>query len=67
MKQKIKFIATVFGVTLAMFGSIKATATDPISIVGDSSSCVGSTGQCAKVQAPDGSTQWLPGTKKKSS
>lgn len=56
MKQKMKFIVAVFGVTLAIFGSMNSNATATIR-------CNGSTGGCVKVQSPDGSSHWLVGTK----
>ena len=57
MKQKMKFIVMVFGVTLAIFGSLNVYA------IQASIKCLGSTGGCAKVQLNDGSTHWLVGTR----
>ena len=55
--KKMKFIVIVFGVTLAVFGSINANAM--IAQV----RCSGSSGGCAKVQTSDGSSHWMVGHK----
>ena len=62
MKQKMKFIVMVFGVTLAIFGSLNVHALADASTI----RCTGSTGGCAKVQRADGSTHWLVGTRNQS-
>lgn len=54
----MKFIVMVFGVTLAIFGSMNASALAVSTI-----RCSGSSGGCVKVESPDGSTHWLVGTK----
>ena len=59
MKQKMKFIVIVFGVTLAIFGSLNVNA------LGDPSSfrCIGSTGACAKIHTANGNDYWLVGNR----
>ncbi len=53
----MKFIVVVFGVTLAIIGSINVNAT------ATTIRCNGSTGGCVKVLSPDGSSHWLVGAK----
>lgn len=55
--KKMKFIVVVFGVTLAIFGSINANAM--LAQV----RCSGSSGGCTKVLLDDGSTHWMVGHK----
>lgn len=54
MKQTIKFVVAVFGVTVATFGTLSSKARIQ---------CFGSTGCCATIKKFDGTTIDYPGSR----
>jgi len=59
MKQKLKFFVGVFGITLAISGSYKASAAKSDLDSTNTIRCSGTTGGCAKVEGGG----WLVGTR----